>query len=190
MTAARARAPRPSFFHRPANSHSSRPLSSTAPPHNHSSSSTNQPTPYPLLKTRPVPLVPPSLASSPQAFLSSLRTREPPATPFLLRAPLPAHPDPTRPSRSERLLATLRAAGERLVEVEVGRYDRPAGFERVQVPLGVYVEWLTRSCGGSEGGGRAEESVQLYLAQWRARDEVEFRLCVERGFGKGLMDAA
>ncbi|OSD08062.1 Clavaminate synthase-like protein, partial [Trametes coccinea BRFM310] len=114
-----------------------------------------------LLETRPVPAAAPALAASPPAFLSSIRS--PDATPFLLRGGRAADGGSPR----DALLRTLRGAGERLVEVEVGRYDRPAGFERVQVLLGVYLEWLTRSEGEREG-----EKVQLYLAQWRARDEI------------------
>ncbi|KAI0635213.1 Clavaminate synthase-like protein [Trametes polyzona] len=118
---------------------------------------------FPLLKTRPVPDAPPELASSPQAFLDYLRS--PSAAPLLFRGPQTQTDNQTQ-SRAEALLSTLRAAGDRLVEVEVGRYDKVGESGRVEVPLRVYLDWLA----ASEGG--AGERMQLYLAQWRARDEV------------------
>ncbi|KAI0371995.1 Clavaminate synthase-like protein [Pilatotrama ljubarskyi] len=141
----------------------------------------------PCLRTRPVPEDPPALASSPHAFLKYIRS--PTAAPFVLRdahsrpasAADPrlqgrAEEDPgggsgsgTLSRAAEGLLRTLRAAGDRLVEVEVGRYDRAADFGRVEVPLNVYLDWLTAS--PVEKGKEAAE-MQLYLAQWRARDEV------------------
>ncbi|KAI0777720.1 hypothetical protein BD413DRAFT_466972 [Trametes elegans] len=115
------------------------------------------------LSTQPVPGAPAALAASPHAFLEYLRS--PTAAPFLLRRP--AVGDESM-GRAGALLRTLRAAGERVVEVEVGRYDKAAESNRIEAPLGVYLEWLTR---GGRGAGE-EERLQLYLAQWRARDEV------------------
>ncbi|OJT08247.1 Lysine-specific demethylase 8 [Trametes pubescens] len=120
---------------------------------------------YHVLTTRPVLEAPDSLASSPPAFLEYLRS--PTAAPLLLRA----HTRPAARSRAETLLRTLWTAGDRLVEVEIGRYDKPAPGTggRMDVPLRMYLEWLT----GEQGGGSGEgERVQLYLAQWRAGDEV------------------
>ncbi|KAI0646347.1 hypothetical protein C8Q79DRAFT_664261 [Trametes meyenii] len=117
------------------------------------------------LATRPVPAASPAL-TSPQAFLACLRS--PAATPFLLRAPAATQPGP--PKRAETLLRALRAAGSRSVEVEAGRYDRAAEFNRVEVPLDFYLDWLEEA--GGEARGERELGVQLYLAQWRARDEV------------------
>ncbi|EIW55671.1 Clavaminate synthase-like protein [Trametes versicolor FP-101664 SS1] len=125
-----------------------------------------------VLTTRPVPEAPDSLASSPQAFLEYLRS--PTAAPLLLRAHTRPQNLPAACSRAETLLGTLRAAGDRLVEVEVGRYDKATTDSlgtggRVDAPLSVYLEWLT----GAQGAGAVEgERMQLYLAQWRARDEV------------------
>ncbi|KAL1943972.1 hypothetical protein VTO73DRAFT_3790 [Trametes versicolor] len=123
-----------------------------------------------VLTTRPVPEAPPSLTSSPQVFLEYLRS--PTAAPLLLRAHTRPQSLPAACSRAETLLRTLQAAGDRLVEVEVGRYDKAATESmgtggRVDVSLSVYLEWLT----GAQGEGSGVR-MQLYLAQWRARDEV------------------
>ncbi|KAI0674349.1 hypothetical protein C8Q78DRAFT_1075989 [Trametes maxima] len=121
----------------------------------------------------PRPPAPPALTSSPHAFLAYLRS--PTVAPFLLRGSPKAKPR-AKEKRAETLLRALRAAGERVVvEVEVGRYDKAVGYNRVEVPLGFYLEWLEAAAaergpgkeGEGEGGG-----AQLYLAQWRARDEV------------------
>lgn len=129
------------------------------------------------IHTRPVPDAPLALATSPQAFLEYIRS--PDAEPFLLRAPKSSHKDGDlsqadaregSESRAETLLRTLRTAGDRLVEVEVGRYDKVLdGGGRIEVPLRVYLDWL-----GGEQKSNGGERMQLYLAQWRARDEVCF----------------
>ncbi|KAI0664867.1 hypothetical protein C8Q70DRAFT_1049069 [Cubamyces menziesii] len=118
------------------------------------------------LPTRRVPDVPSTLASSPTAFLEYLRS--PTAEPLIFRAPLPGSR-----SLANQLLRTLReAGGDRLVEVEVGRYDRTAGgLNRIEVPLSMYLKWLTAERRPQATGG-SNEDMQLYLAQWRARDEV------------------
>ncbi|KAI0360635.1 Clavaminate synthase-like protein [Trametes cingulata] len=115
----------------------------------------------PRLPTRPVPDAPPALASSPEAFLEYLRS--PTAAPFVLRA---AHPHP--PPDPQALLRTLRAAPNRLVDVEL-RAGPDAGVDRYEVPLRMYVDWLTAS---PEERRTMAGEAQLYLAQWRARDEV------------------
>ncbi|KAI0336472.1 Clavaminate synthase-like protein [Cubamyces sp. BRFM 1775] len=118
------------------------------------------------LPTRRVPDVPSTLASSPAAFLEYLRS--PAAEPLIFRAPLSENG-----RAADELLRVLRAAGsDRLVEVEVGRYDRTAGgLNRVEVPLSMYLEWLTAER-RPKTTGEGSEDIQLYLAQWRARDEV------------------
>lgn len=54
-----------------------------------------------------------------------------------------------------------------VVDLEVGRYDQPEGFEQVQLPLVAYLEWLR---GGHENGSM--NGKQVYLAQWRGLEEV------------------
>ncbi|KAI0826571.1 hypothetical protein BC628DRAFT_1319774 [Trametes gibbosa] len=132
---------------------------------------------FPVLNTRPVPDAPPALAGSPQAFLEYICS--PAATPFVLRGRTTtstAHPKKCGEGggRAETLLRTLRAAKDRLVEVEVGRYDKVGGGGRMEVPLGVYLDWLSgdQDAGGSGEEGNADGRMQLYLAQWRARDEI------------------
>ena len=110
--------------------------------------------------------MPSTLASSPAAFLEYLRS--PAAGPLIFRAPLSENGH-----AAGELLRVLRAAGsDRLVEVEVGRYDRTAGgLNRVEIPLSMYLEWLTAER-MLHTAGDDSEGIQLYLAQWRARDEV------------------
>ncbi|KAF9811505.1 hypothetical protein IEO21_06556 [Rhodonia placenta] len=74
------------------------------------------------------------------------------------------------PVRARELVSALRKGEDRLVDIELGRYDNaaPGAFERVPMRLGQYLDWLeddTRS-GGTIGG------QQLYLAQWRGKDEI------------------
>lgn len=130
------------------------------------------------LVTRPIPEAPRLLATSPHAFLDHLRS--PSATPFVIRAAKESarrHTSGTiATSQAEVLLGALRVAGDRLVEVEAGRYDghrqaiQPLGDNRFEVPLSVYLDWLTGEDGPSQADGGG---MQLYyLAQWRARDDV------------------
>ncbi|KAI0682252.1 Clavaminate synthase-like protein [Earliella scabrosa] len=131
------------------------------------------------LETRPVPDAPYPLAASCDAFREYLRS--PDRTPWVVRADETTNATDSkrrhgRPNPSEMLLRTLRVAGDRLVEVEAGRYDRtlagpPGADARFEVPLGVYLNWLTGETRDTSVGGGAE-GAQLYLAQWRARDEV------------------
>ncbi|KAH9901327.1 hypothetical protein C8Q73DRAFT_786706 [Cubamyces lactineus] len=118
------------------------------------------------LPTRPVPDVPSTLASEPAAFLEYLRSAT--AEPLIFRAPLSENRHP-----ADELLQVLHAAGgDRLVEVEVGRYDQMAGgLNRIEVPLSMYLRWLTNQRRPQTSDGDNED-MQLYLAQWRARDEV------------------
>ncbi len=64
----------------------------------------------------------------------------------------------------------LREGGERIVDVEVGRYDdpNPGAFEHASMPLRYYLDWL----GDPSSSTRQIDGKQVYLAQWRARDEV------------------
>ncbi|KAK7689367.1 hypothetical protein QCA50_007158 [Cerrena zonata] len=96
--------------------------------------------------------------------LSSFRrlVDAPDAVPLLFRSPSPAK---EQLSRAKQLTDVLKQSGDTLVEVEHGRYDQAAtgSFDRVEMPLGYYVNWLesNESDGGLVGG------KQLYLAQWR-----------------------
>ena len=67
-------------------------------------------------------------------------------------------------------MSSLRQGEDRLVEIELGRYDEAiqGKFDQVPMRLGQYLDWLD-SPDRSNGliGDR-----QVYLAQWRAHDEV------------------
>ncbi|EJF63727.1 hypothetical protein DICSQDRAFT_55007 [Dichomitus squalens LYAD-421 SS1] len=120
-------------------------------------------TPILLLKTKAVPDAPTWLTSAPDKFLEYLRS--PNAAPVIIRA---------RKDKddhlAETLLCTLRAApSERLVEVETGKWDRKHGWDdRISCQLGVFLDWLTDQRKLSAN----EEQRMLYLAQWRAHEDV------------------
>ncbi|GBE84356.1 hypothetical protein SCP_0603350 [Sparassis crispa] len=118
------------------------------------------------ISTRPVPLAAASLAGSPEHFLSFASSSE--STPLILARP--SGPSESNSSRSAGLLRALRNGDDRLVDVELGRYDdtAPGAFDRMPMRLGQYLDWL-ESNGGSGGkvGGQ-----QVYLAQWRGTDEI------------------
>ncbi|KAI0764915.1 hypothetical protein C8Q74DRAFT_1205889 [Fomes fomentarius] len=126
------------------------------------------------LVTRPIPEAPRPLATSPHAFLDHLRS--PSATPFVIRAAKESARRHT--TQAKVLLGALRVAGDRLVEVEAGRYDghghrqliQALGDNRFEVPLSVYLDWLTGEDGPSDPSARG--MLLYYLAQWRARDDV------------------
>ncbi|KAI0746826.1 hypothetical protein C8Q80DRAFT_1220114 [Daedaleopsis nitida] len=99
----------------------------------------------------------------------------------VLDAPLPsARPSDaflcthTTTPRAVKFLHALRSGEHRLVEVEVGRYDRlPSSLDsRIEVPLGGYLDWLTGRTDTNGSADGNEKRGQLYLAQWRARDDV------------------
>ena len=128
-----------------------------------STSSAVPPTRTVTLPTRAAAFAREPLLSSPQEFLSFVQS---PYTSTPLVFPASSHAD----GRAQDLVRALRHRGETMVEVELGRYDDPApdAFHHVPMRLGQYVDWLEdRSRAGGTVGGR-----QLYLAQWRAADEV------------------
>ncbi|EMD36308.1 hypothetical protein CERSUDRAFT_95643 [Gelatoporia subvermispora B] len=86
-------------------------------------------------------------------------------TPELSRTSIP---NQAASMRGLELLQALRSASDRLIELELGRYDvrGPGAFDRIEIPLGHYVEWLERSKSG------CIEGKQVYLAQWRGADEI------------------
>lgn len=71
---------------------------------------------------------------------------------------------------ANELLSRLRDAEDRIIEVEMGCYDEvvAGSFEKISMRLGHYLDWLEsdESIGGKVSGR------QLYLAQWRASDDV------------------
>lgn len=73
-------------------------------------------------------------------------------------------------SKAQILLCNLREAEDRIIDVELGRYDDIAAgsFEQVSLRLGQYLDWIEsdQSSGGKVAGR------QLYLAQWRASDDI------------------
>ena len=123
------------------------------------------------LASRSVPEAPCALATSPHAFLDHLRS--PLTAPFVIRSSPRAPHQHRAVSKADIFLRALRVAGDRLVEVEAGRYDRASARihtdQRFEVPLSVYLDWLTGEDGPTYPGAG---SLQLYLAQWRARDDV------------------
>jgi hypothetical protein len=54
-----------------------------------------------------------------------------------------------------------------VVDLEVGRYDQPEGFQQVQLPLVAYLQWLRDGAEQGKMNGK-----QVYLAQWRGLEEV------------------
>ncbi|KAI0084622.1 hypothetical protein BDY19DRAFT_898144 [Irpex rosettiformis] len=83
-----------------------------------------------------------------------------------------AYQDPTisQPSRAVQLLSALTKGRDRIVEVEVGRYDdtRLDGFHQVSMRLGQYLDWLQSERTDGRVGGK-----QVYLAQWIGHGEIE-----------------
>ncbi|CAL1710851.1 unnamed protein product [Somion occarium] len=121
------------------------------------------------ITTRAVPL---SDVPITEASLSELRQLidAPGAQPLLFRASATSDPTNTT-SRASELLKNLRQGADRIVDVEYGRYDHAASgvFDRVPMRLQDYLDWLednTRESGSISGR-------QIYLAQWRAGDEIE-----------------
>ncbi|RDX54554.1 Clavaminate synthase-like protein, partial [Lentinus brumalis] len=120
------------------------------------------------LQTKAVQDAPQSLASSPAAFLDYMCGPVEP-TPLIFRAAEQSR-EPGR-TRGQEFLETLRAAGDRMVEIEAGRdvdLDECLHLphdHRVTVPLNAYLDWL---CDGTAEFPQAP----WYLAQWYAQDEV------------------
>ncbi|KAH9919967.1 Clavaminate synthase-like protein [Epithele typhae] len=121
------------------------------------------------LKTTSIQHAPSEVKTSPTAFLEHVRS--PTSGPLLFKGGIGDEglPRSSENSRADTLLKALRADGDRRVEVEVGRYDRPESGSaggRFEVPLGVYLDWMTSAAPAEK------EQAQLYLAQWRACEEV------------------
>ncbi len=120
------------------------------------------------LQTKAVQDAPQSLASSPAAFLDYMCGPVEP-TPLIFRAADQSR-EPGR-TRGQEFLHALRAAGDRMVEIEAGRdvdLDERLHLphdHRVTVPLNAYLDWL---CDGTAEFPQAP----WYLAQWYAQDEV------------------
>ena len=130
-----------------------------------------------LLRTKPVEDAPESLVSSPVAFHDYMRS--PHATPLIFRAASERVKHNRR--RGLELFKSLRASGNRLVEIEVGRnvevdeHLRLPHDYRASVALNTYLDWLCGDQGGSP-------KVPWYLAQWLARDEVRVALLATSGY--------
>ncbi|GAA97686.1 uncharacterized protein L969DRAFT_280703 [Mixia osmundae IAM 14324] len=62
-------------------------------------------------------------------------------------------------AKSSRELFDLLRKSNTLAEVEIGRYDQPESFDKVEIPLGTYMELL--DAGKGQFGDKA-----VYLAQW------------------------
>ncbi|KAI0693942.1 hypothetical protein C8T65DRAFT_667471 [Cerioporus squamosus] len=121
------------------------------------------------LHTKPVQDAPQSLVCSSAAFLDYIRGPVEP-TPLIFRAAA-GQSGASGHARGQELLETLRAAGDRMVEVEAGRdvdideHLRLPHDYRVSVPLSTYLDWLS----GDRAGLR---QASWYLAQWYAQDEI------------------
>ncbi|OCH86640.1 Clavaminate synthase-like protein [Obba rivulosa] len=115
-----------------------------------------------VIRTKPVPRIPPpgalDLSAQAEPLIFSTRNTQ--------NVPNSSTSSPWTSSRAADLLHALRTDSDRLVELELGRYDSPDVFDRVQMPLGRYVDWLERSEGGKVDGR------QVYLAQWRGAEEI------------------
>ena len=72
-------------------------------------------------------------------------------------------------SQATQLLSALSKGKDRIVEVELGRYDdtRPDAFHQVSMRLGQYIDWLQSDRTTGYVGGK-----QVYLAQWIGHGEV------------------
>jgi hypothetical protein len=72
-------------------------------------------------------------------------------------------------SRASKLFAALSKGEDRIVDVEVGRYDntQPGGFHQVPMRLQQYLDWLQLERSDGYIGGK-----QVYLAQWLGHGEV------------------
>lgn len=99
---------------------------------------------------------------SPEKF-KSLIVAEEPSQPFRYKC----QQSTEKGLRAAQLMHALREEENRLVEVEVGTYD-DREFATVSMRLGQYLDWL------EEGNGTVGGS-QLYLAQWRAEQDVGAR---------------
>lgn len=83
--------------------------------------------------------------------------------PFRLHKSSNQHPS----SYVRDLISLFQKEQDRIVELEVGNYD-DSGFTTVCMRLGQYLHWLEDTVGGNgKVGGN-----QVYLAQWRADQEV------------------
>ena len=72
------------------------------------------------------------------------------------------------PSRINTFLEVLQSTSrDALVGVEHGRYDDTDSFDRIEIPLGFYLDWLQ-----SNVETRLVDSKQLYLAQWSPHHSV------------------
>ncbi|KAH9950807.1 Clavaminate synthase-like protein [Amylocystis lapponica] len=119
-----------------------------------------------VVPTCAVPLAEVPVASAPEAFLSFASSPE--STPLFF--PARHRSSDHTASRAQNLLRAFRNRDPVVVDIEVGRYDdtSPGAFDRAPMQLGQYLDWLedTMRNDGTVGG------KQLYLAQWRAGDEV------------------
>lgn len=74
--------------------------------------------------------------------------------------------------QSQRFMNALRQLGDRLVPVELGKYQSP-DLERVHLPLSAYLDWLSQ-------GGSTLQGKQLYLAQeaslWQDEPSLQAQL--------------
>ncbi|KAH8915631.1 Clavaminate synthase-like protein [Atractiella rhizophila] len=101
----------------------------------------------------------PSPAPTAQQFLQLLQEPSQ-TTPLLFRSLYRPTSEPL-PGLIKSLLD--KQGNDRLVDVEIGRYDKEETFDRAEVRLSAYLAWL-------ESGGKKDQLV--YLAQWKALDEV------------------
>ncbi|TCD69594.1 hypothetical protein EIP91_007016 [Steccherinum ochraceum] len=112
------------------------------------------------IKTRPVP----RLADTHDIDLASL------STPAILGGVMKSRP---AGAAAADLMKALREGEERLVDVELGRYDSPESFDRVTMRLGQYLDWLDMLGSPDSIGKNKVDGRQLYLAQWRGADEIQ-----------------
>lgn len=118
------------------------------------------------ISTRPVAAAPdiPSVTVDHKAFLSFVLA--PNSHPLHFKSTgIPQSCDVSR-----ELIDTLRYGEDRLVEIELGRYDHAEqrAFDRISMRLGQYLDWLDHA----ERSDGSIDGKQVYLAQWRGRDDV------------------
>ncbi|KAI0339303.1 Clavaminate synthase-like protein [Trametopsis cervina] len=72
-------------------------------------------------------------------------------------------------ARASQLISALDEGSERIVDVELGRYDdtQPDGFHQVPMRLAQYLEWLRSDRPDGRISGK-----QVYLAQWSGHGEA------------------
>lgn len=118
-----------------------------------------------VITTRPVPLASTAAIDTSEAFQALASS--PRSTPLLFSEKHISNGTDIIGTRARDLMHALRHGEDKLVEVELGRYDDTA-FDRIPMRLGQYLDWLesTNRRDGKIG------SQQVYLAQWRGNDEV------------------